>query len=274
MIEINGNPSTQSKGIKLLPVDSEFIERINNRLTLFGQLAYTIPEKMIIEVIKNSARFFYKWYPESKQRSYYYILKKDIEQFYGNEFPDAKASGFRGYAIRLHPKVSVVINCFECNSAYNVTSMDIIDNMVTIQRNTTYNNSLLGINNNLWIQEAAVKMVEYQAMESIFKADIPFDYNPLTKIFLINRTEIKNNLVIETESQIDIQYLYNDNLFERHVIANSKKELKRLLASHTIQLPGDTIMNTDEICAGTDDAEIVEQLVKGSSGIGDIILMR
>lgn len=271
MITINGSPT---KGIELLPVDKEFVDRIDNNLTLYGQLAYTVPQNMIIEVIKKSAKFFYKWYPESKQRVFYYILKKDIEWFYGNEFPDAKESGFRGYAIRLHPKVSVVMNCYECNSGYNVTSMDIIDNMVTIQRNTTYNNSLLGINNNLWIQEAAVKMVEYQAMESIFKADIPFDYNPLTKIFLINRTQIKNNLVIETESQIDIQYLYNDNLFERHVIANCKKELKRLIASHTIQLPGDATLNADEVCAGIEDGETVEQLVKGSSGIGDIILMR
>ena len=273
MITINESRELKNK-FELLPADNEFIDRIINRLTLYGQIPYTIPDRMIIEVIKNSARFFYKWYPEAKQRIFYHLVKRDIIKFSEASFPNSKGSGFTGYAVKLNPRVSVVMNCYECNAGVMASSMEIMDTAISIQKSSTYNNSLLGINNNLWIQEAVCKMVECRAMQSIFKHDIPFDYNTLTKLLLINRSKLDNNIVLETESQIDIQFLYNDNLFERHVIGNSKKELKRLLGSHTIQLPGEVTMNPDEICAGMEDVETVEQLVKGSSGIGDIILFR
>ena len=57
-------------------------------------------------------------------------------------------------------------------------------------------------------------------------------------------------------------------------MANTKKELKRLIAGHTFNLPGGVTVSADEICNNLDDAENVENLIKSSSGVGDIIMKR
>ena len=68
--------------------------------------------------------------------------------------------------------------------------------------------------------------------------------------------------------------LYEDNYFERYVIANVKRELKRIIGSHTIPLPGGATLNVDEICNNIEDAENIEEKIRAMNGTGDIISQR
>jgi hypothetical protein len=58
------------------------------------------------------------------------------------------------------------------------------------------------------------------------------------------------------------------------VIANVKKELKRILGGHVFPLPGDVTISAEEICNNIEDAADVETIIKAGGGVGDIIVKR
>lgn len=66
----------------LTEVDREFIERINNRITVYGQIPYTVPSRLIIEMIKECALTMYRQsYSPAQQEIWYKIDQKDIVSF-------------------------------------------------------------------------------------------------------------------------------------------------------------------------------------------------
>jgi hypothetical protein len=252
------------KSDSLSPIDKAFVDIVNNKITLFGQIPYTIPEKMIIEVIKSSARYFYKYYSNSWRQSYYYIKKSDIIEYIGTD-------NFATLFLTINPRIRIVKEIYEANIT-GPTSMSA----------AMYNTSKIGnqndmygsvVNNNLFILETAVKSVESRSFDMIFSGRLPYDFSPATHELILKKAP-KGNIVLDVYADNEISCLYNDTFFERHVMANVKRELKRLLAGHVFNLPGDVTMTADEICNNIEDAEKVEDLVKSGSGVGDIIMKR
>ena len=303
MITINDNKPE----LQLTFEDSQFIESINNRLTMYGQLQYTIPQRMIIQVIKDSALYFFRMgYWRSQQTVFYRLPKKEIVEFIKNQsqcgcngeicktYPDCDHSkhhvhpetidksyrNLRGYAVKLPSFVNNIREIWESNKhetipdeAFNSTN-EFLSNM---QRLNPYGYSLMGINNHLYYQEVCCSMVQANVYQSVFGTSVPFRFNSANKTLIINK-EISDetvSLMIQCDCNVDIQYLYSDDLFIKYVYAKCKQELKRLIASHTIQLPGDVTLNPDEICSNweTELQEVRDEL-RGSTGIGDIILQR
>jgi hypothetical protein len=262
---------TVNTDLQLLEADRNFLDLVQNRITIYGQIPYQIPTKLIIDITKESARYFFKNYWRSTEKTYYHILKEDILKTLNMS---DLTSGIMEFTIKLPSYVNIVKEIYEANdSNAPPTSQELIENVQLVSKSSSYGNSVLGINNSLYILEAACRMIESQNWKSIFGTSIPFHYNSLTNYLNIRKSPEKNYL-LECEVNVDIQYLYRDDLFIRHVIGRTKQELKRLIASHTIELPGGATLNAEEICNNTEDVEKVEELIKGGSGIGDIILMR
>lgn len=264
---------TVSQEIQLTASDKEFIDLINNNITLYGQVPYTIPQKLIIDIIKMSARHFYKMYWRATQKMLYRIQLTDIIDYTKSENDLPDYPGMVGYQIKLPSYVALVKEVYETNVARQPTSQEMIDNVQLLQRSAPYGQTLLGINNSLYILEAACRMIEENNYTSIFGTSVPFNFQPLTKIFHIKK-KLTNNIILETEANIPLQLLYQDDLFYRHVVARCKQELKRLIGGHTFLLSGGTTMNAEEICNNIEDVQTVEDILKNGSGIGDIILMR
>lgn len=253
-----------SSNDKLAPQDRAFVDTIINKITLFGQIPYSIPEKMIVEVIKSSARHFYKYYSNSWKQSYYYINKQDIINYLGSD-------NFVTLSLEVSPRIRIVKEIYEANVT-GPTSMSAATYQTAKvgSQNDMYGTS---INNNLFIVETAVKAVESRAFDNIFSSRLPYDFSPATHELILKRNPI-NNIILDVYADNDISCLYNDTFFERHVLANTKKELKRLIAGHVFELPGGVTMSADEICNDIDDASKVEELIKAGGGVGDIILRR
>lgn len=253
---------------QLSQADVEFIQLVDNRITAFGQIPYTIPQKLIIGVIKDSARYFHKHYHRATEKRYFRMLKDDI-------LAASLVTGNNGnYLVTLPAYVAVLMEIYEADNGNGVpTSQELIENIQLLQRSAPYGQSILGINNSLYIIEAAARMIEEQAFSSIFKTSVPFNFNITTKSLNIRKT-LQSNILLECLVNVDIQYLYNDDYFIRHVIGRCKQELKRIIAGHTIELPGGATLNADEICNNLEDVEKVEDIIKNSGGIGDLIFMR
>lgn len=294
--------------LKLIPEDRRFIELINNRLTLYGQIPYTVPQKLIIELIKEAGLYFYRMgYWRSQHTVFYRLEKEAIIEFlsykeqhpygeepcmeYGTDADNHKTHhvhpelinptyrNLRGTAVKLPAFVNSVREIFESNQQNNSTQeiFDSTADLVFRQQMSPYGYSLMGINSNLYIYEVCAKMVEQAAWHSVMGTSVPFRYNNATKTLILNY-EMKPetvSLMLQCDCNVDIQYLYVDDLFIKYVVGRCKQELKRLLASHVFQLPGDVQMQAEEICSNADtDVEKVEDALKGSTGIGDLILQR
>jgi len=279
MITIN----SENIQITLTVQDKQFVDMINNRITIYGQIPYTVPSKLIVDVIRDSARMFYRMgYYKSQQTAFYLLNKSEILKLSqdGNEQLNpiatdptfANNNNFKGYVIQLPGFINNVKEIYETNKESS-TSIELIANIQGTQRSSPYGSSIAGINSSLYMIEAVTRLIQEQNIRSILGEAIPFNYNTATKTLMIFK-EVKKNHLLKTICNVDIKYLYNDDLFIRHVIGRTKQELKRLIASHTIQLPGDATLNADEICNNLEDVEKVEDILKNAGGIGDLILMR
>lgn len=259
--------------LQLIEADKIFIDMVSNNITLYGQIPYNIPQKMIIDIIKISARLFYRLYWKSTQKFLYRIQLQDIVDYTKSENALPDYPGMVGYQVKLPGYIALVKEVYETNVAGQPTSQELIENVQLLQRSAPYGQTLLGINNALYIMEAGCRMIEENNYNSIFGTSVPFNFQPLTKIFHIKK-KLTNNIVLETEANVDIQYLYQDDLFYRHVVGRTKQELLRLIGGHTFPLSGGGTINAENICNNLEDITVVEDILKNSSGVGDIILQR
>ncbi len=258
------NIQNQNNGDDLSQIDRNFVNTIVNKISLFGQIPYSIPVPMIVEVIKSSARYFYKYHANAWKLTYYKIELTDIIQFAGSD-------NFTYLGLTVSPRIRVIKEIYEANVTSTTSIISsMYDTAKYNQKNDMYGST---VNNNLFIIEASVQMVESRAFDNLFSAKMPYDYSSNTHELILKRKPTAS-LVLECYADNDISSLYNDAWFERHVVANSKKELKRLIAGHTFNLPGGVTVSADEICNNLEDATDVENLIKAGSGIGDIILKR
>lgn len=268
MIEITKEPA-----LELTTQDTYFLNLIENRITMYGQIPYTVPRKLIIEIIKESARLFFRYSWNTKEKAYYRLTLENIKNFLSKDNPNLDYSNLMGYEVKLPSYIFVVEDIYETNKNVKASSNELIENVQSLNRIAPFGQSLMGINNNLYITEAACKMIEEQAFDSIFGTSVGFSYSHLTNKLRI-KTVHKNNLILSCLCNVDVQQLYNDDLFLRHVLASTKRELKRVLAGHIFNLPGGVTVSAEEICNNIEDADKVEDIIKASSGVGDIILVR
>lgn len=264
---LNNNDNKEFNPYSVNQEDIIFITLIQNRITGYGQIPYTVPTNLIIDVIKSSAKWFYNWYPMSLSNAFYAIKTSDMSEKTGHyEFINRQ--------ITIDKRIKNILRVWETKPRW---ARDDDFNAFEIQSTIAggyiaVNGS--GIDNNLFLIENAVKMVEISAMKQMFKTSISYRFNPYDHNFILRKNPSTDTIVMECKVCIKLSSLYEDSYFERHVIANVKKELKRIIGGHTINLPGGATLNVDEICNNIDDANEIETLIKGMNGLGDIISQR
>lgn len=262
---------TNQSALELTAQDKYFVDLVKNRITSYGQIPYDVPTKLIIDIIKESARLFYKWSWKATEKKFYRLNVADILIFTGID--RSVYFQYTGYNVQLPGYVCVVKDCYETDKADMPSAQELIENIQLLNRTAPYGQSLAGINTSMYTLEAGCKMIEQQAMQSIIGTSVPFHYNQLSHVLQIGKT-LTADLILDVETNVDIQLLYSDDLYIRHVMGRTKQELKRVLAGHVIELPGGVTLAADEICNNLEDIEKVEEILKAGSGIGDLILQR
>ena len=291
MLEINGgytNPSTY-----LNEVDREFIERIENKLTVYGTIPYTVPQKLIIEMIKESALKFYRnSYAPSQQDVWYRLPYSEIISFVTDDCacgrPECKTYGscqcghethhihpkdknsvlpwqsknLRGYAVKLPPFINHIKKIVDIGAQKGGSDeLDESDNYGLAQQafalssNGQYGlGALAGINQHLYHIERSVKMLQQNAQKAAWGDGTVVPHDfNRYTHVLMINKTVSSSLMLHCVCNVPVQNLYEDDLFITLVYANCKKELKRILGGHTFQLPGDVTLNADEICYGFED---------------------
>jgi hypothetical protein len=263
-ISINTNSNVNANSIKYSPEDMEFISDIDNRLTLYGQLPYTIPQKLIVSIIKQSAKWFYVHVSASQKQSYFHISKKDI-------IADNNLNGFTTCVIMMSPRIRIIKEIYDATETNNVD----LSSAMYLSATTGGAQGLYqsNIDNNLYILEGATKMVEARTLKNTFGSHLPFEYVSNSNELILKKIP-SNSIVLDCSVDLEIKYLYRYSYFFDYVLSKCRADLKRLLGAHTYNLPGDVVMNAEEICAGFEDWTTIETTLKASNGLGDIIMKR
>lgn len=270
---IKGNPNndlTSNKTFNPYSInesDSLFINLIQNRITGYGQIPYTVPTNLIIDVIKSSAKYFYQWYPLALHHSFFAIKTSDV----------IKKTGYVDFtksSVKLNKRIKVILKIHEAiNYLGRADDFNAFDTQNVISGSALQTNGS-GIDNNMFLIENAVKMVEISAIQQMFKTIVSFRFNMYTHELIFKKMPTANSVVLDCLVCNDITALYEDIFFERHVIANVKRELKRIIGTHTIPLPGGATLNVEELCNNIEDAENIEEKLRAMNGTGDIISQR
>lgn len=274
MITLDNNPQNSNNSVILDAVDTEFFNRINNGITLYGQLPYSIPRNLIIDCIKRAARYFYEWYPGVTKPTYYVASLSDFINTKNEITTGAvnKTITEKSRFLNLSHRISVVRKIHEPGYGYNF--QDMVDETYSNQGLSSGDKRHTGIDNNLFFTELTTKMVEVNMIQAMMGTTIAFKFNQHDKTLYLKSAPKSDKVLIECKSNVHIHNLYNDSFFERLVMGYSKRELKRLIAGHTFELPGGVVLNADEICNNLEDIESVEEKIKLMSTMGDIIIKR
>lgn len=264
--------------IELDEQDVQFVNLIQNRITAYGQIPYQVPQQLILDLIKESASFFFKYYWGSSE-TVWGCLEKEFITKYEDDHENLSNRRAISYNIQLPKYVKNVIEIYERGrnmTANNISYQSASNSMQLINRqysmSATGGFSLVGINNWLYQTEAITHLVEDNVYQSCCTVMVPYNFNIYTKTLIIHQ-EIKKDFVLKYSRNVHIHYLYEDELFIRYVVARCKQELKRIIGSHTIELPGGVTLDVENIC-DTEDFETITDRIKNGSGVGDVILWR
>jgi len=265
--------------IQLLPEDRDFIDMLKARCDLDGQLPYKLNELTAIRIIKECARFFYKWYINAQVKNVWGLISKDEIKRYLTNNGSEPFRDVASFSVKLPPAVRGVWEVFERGSTsidpdINASAMTDTIQLLNRQYNSTLSGgySLLGINNNLYMEEAVCRLFSNNALESITSVMVSYSYSYESRLLIINKN-LKEDLIIKYDQNIDLKYLYEDTYFERYCVARCFKEMRRLVGGHTIDLPGGATTNVEEMYP-IDDISTIEEYVKSGSTVGDIVIQR
>jgi hypothetical protein len=307
------NPHKERE-IILSQADSEFINLVSNRITMYKQIPYDVPFQLIVDIIKESALMFFRYgYFRAQENKMFYLPLDELKKF-GNVYPVNSEypihSGIYAFDEYNYPdstgniQQSISNKDSRSNPHYRNDKTGFLGYTVKLPGfvNAIYN--IFETNQNKTF--SALRLLEnmqYMGQVSPYGQSLAGINSSLYIIeavcklvegqamesilnkglpFSFNNSthsltfmsDIQHSLLLECVCNVHIENLYNDDLFIRHVIARVKQELRRKIGSHTIQLPGDVTINVDELCNNIEDVEKVEELLKQASGIGDILLYR
>ena len=282
-ISIN-NDNRHNNDLKLTQYDETFVAYINNEISLYGELPHSIPQRQIVEIIRNSARWFFKHYYGAWEQKHFVLRKKDIQLYLKTK----NLSKFVNIETKLPPQIRVVKTVKAIGDSkrqsddfgysplnYGASPTGMVSGTASVSPLEMWGvgNVGYGINNNLFIIENVVKMVEARAMNAFFKKNIGFHFTKLSSTLTFRET-IDSDMMIVCLCDIDIKFLYEDPYFIRHVISLCHQSLKRKLGGFTVELNSGATMNVDDICNKIDDAKEVEEYIQRGSGMGSLLVAR
>ena len=261
---------------------NDFVESIQNEISVGGMIPFTIPADVIAQLVKNAKTMFQKSYEDFTEEMFLILPESEIQKKRFNKgiaklksdgSEDKKAiKDTRGAFMLPEKVVSVVgvyeIGGFEGEAGWGGMLLGKHTGDISLQ-NLLYQNAY---DRSLAI--AADTTAYYVATESfldisrqIFQHPITFRYNRLTNNLRFLGELPHKDVIVDVLVAIPDCDMYNDDLFRRYVIADCKANLGRVLGTFNYQLPGNISINVDQIAnEGTSEKESILQEIKDMSG--------
>lgn len=272
---------------------NDFVESIQNEMSVNGAIPFTIPAESIAQITKNAKTMFYKSYEDSTEEMFIAIPESEIRKksfqrgihtmdgpgdnkvtakFKKGEGDNPNTGHTRGTYTLPDGVISVVgvyeIGAFSGESGWNSgllgkSAGDVSLNRMVYQSVYDRTMAVSADNTMYYICTEAFLDISRQ----IFQNMISFRYNRLTNNLRFLGELPKSDVILDVLVRVPDCDLYNDDLFRRYVIADCKVQLSRILGAFSYQLPGNISVNVEAIAnEGSTEKEQILQEIKDMSG--------
>lgn len=209
---------------------NEFVELINNEVTISCALPFKLPQKEIERIIDFELNYLYREYRESTEVKMC-VLKLGL--FYTPEFKATRTIQF--------PDCIIGINRFlEMKGGQRVLGIN--DPDFSFDR---------VMSADLYLSPWSSDTITYRTIQwsfwdltrSFILTDIQHKFNPNThRLQVVGRTPV-NPVFVEGISKIPAEDMYEDHIVQRWIIAKTKMQLGKLLGTFQLNLIGGVTIN-------------------------------
>lgn len=272
---------------------NDFVESIQNEMSVQGAIPFTIPAEAIAQLTKNAKTMFYKSYEDASEEMFIAIPESEIRKksfqrgihtmdgpgdnkvtakFKKGEGDNPNTGHTRGTYLLPEGVISVVgvysLGGWSGEAGWNTGLLGKNSGDVSLHRmvyQSVYDRTMaVSADNTMYYicTEAFLDM-----SRQIFQNMISFRYNRLTNNLRFLGELPKSDVILDVLVRVPDCDLYNDDLFRRYVIADCKVQLSRILGAFSYQLPGNISVNVEAIAnEGSTEKEQILQELKDMSG--------
>lgn len=262
---------------------NDFVESIQNEMSVNGTIPFTIPAESIAQLAKNAKTMFYKMYEDASEEMFIAIPESEIRKrsfqrgIHSMDGPGDKKvisndKHTRGTYLLPEGVISVVgvysLGGWSGEAGWNTGLLGKNSGDVSLHRmvyQSVYDRTMaVSADNTMYYicTEAFLDM-----SRQIFQNMISFKYNRLTNNLRFLGELPKSDVILDVLVRVPDCDLYNDDLFRRYVIADCKVQLSRILGAFSYQMPGNVNINVEAIAnEGSTEKENIIQELKDMSG--------
>ena len=235
----------------------EFIQEIQDEITVGCSLPFSVPKKEIERIIKYGEKWIYKKYEEAVEERYYTIKKSQLE--------DANFKNYR--TIQLPECIYSVNSVTQIDTAFNSSTP--FSNMADFSLEKALFKNINDISNST---EALMEYVMYESFidlsRHILYHPISYNYNRLSRDLVILGETPTADMVLQVYNKVPLEDLMGDEIFYRYCVAKAKTQLARILGAFDFKLPGGISINFDAYKdEGVNELEKLEEELKNDEGM-------
>lgn len=244
----------------------EFIDIVQNELTIQCALPKTLPDNNIRQIIETRAlKYFYRNYQYAVQKMYFGISK---EAFHTEEFTKYNF-------VNVPCEIQSVVYLYEMRGA-SLFQLGINTPNLSVNLGVTnqpYLSSYVTTIGELGVYKTALDSMS-DMLNHLNKYTLKYHYNQLNHRLHI-LTNVKYDVIMEAYADIPPQNLFKDDLFVKYVVGLSKIQLGNLTGRYDFQLPGSVkIQSADLISQGKEEVKEVEEEIKNMSSSGFFYMVK
>lgn len=262
---------------------NDFVESIQQEMSVNGAIPFTIPAESIAQLTKNAKTMFYKSYEDASEEMFIAIPESEIRKRSfqrgihtmknpGDSKVTDKKEHTRGTYLLPEGVISVVgvysLGGWSGEAGWNTGLLGKNSGDVSLHRmvyQSVYDRTMaVSADNTMYYicTEAFLDM-----SRQIFQNMISFKYNRLTNNLRFLGELPKSDVILDVLVRVPDCDLYNDDLFRRYVIADCKVQLSRIMGAFNYQMPGNINVNVEAIAnEGSAEKENILQELKDMSG--------
>lgn len=262
---------------------NDFVESIQNEMSVNGAIPFTIPAESIAQLTKNAKTMFYKMYEDASEEMFIAIPESEIRKKSfsrgihtmdgpGDNKVTSNKEHTRGTYLLPEGVISVVgvysLGGWSGEAGWNTGLLGKNAGDVSLHRmvyQSVYDRTMaVSADNTMYYicTEAFLDM-----SRQIFQNMISFKYNRLTNNLRFLGELPKSDVILDVLVRVPDCDLYNDDLFRRYVIADCKVQLSRIMGAFSYQMPGNINVNVEAIAnEGSTEKESIIQELKDMSG--------
>lgn len=238
-------------------IRDEFIQKIQDELTVGCSLPFSVPKPEIERIIKYAEKWIYKKYEDSVEERYYIIKKSALQD-----------TNFKNYRTITLPECIYSVNSIS-QTDNGFGSADPFSNLADFSLEKALFKDVSNVANS---SEALMEYVVYESFidlnRHILYHPISYNYSRLTRDLVILGETPTSDMVLQVYNKVPIEFIMEDEIFYRYCVAKAKTQLARILGSFDFKLPGGIAINFDMYKEeGTTELDKLEEELKNDEGM-------